>query len=185
MAKPSYKSPGSKQFGENEEVFNKVQDSDKGPTFSYYRVFNSHIPNPALRELWSSSSVRELAIRFGLVADEHHAALVAEFQDYQLTPDDVLDRDGKEDICWWSALSTFNASYDNTVIAYSNVDSEWVFSMCRKIDTDTRSQLGNNNMHAILSCKISMDELCYAFQPDSNLLKSVKSATWNYAKDHQ
>jgi len=24
-----------------------------------------------------------------------------------------------------------------------------------------------------------------AFQPDSDLLKSAKSTTWNYAKDHQ
>ena len=34
-----------------------------------------------LRESWSSSSVLELAICFGLVADEHHDALAAEFQD--------------------------------------------------------------------------------------------------------
>ena len=39
-------------------------------------------PDSALQESLSSSSVRELAIRFGLVADEHHDALVAEFQDY-------------------------------------------------------------------------------------------------------
>ena len=43
---------------------------------------------PALRESWSSSYVCELAIRVNLMADEHTDALIAEFQDYQLTPDD-------------------------------------------------------------------------------------------------
>ena len=47
-------------------------------------------PDPALRESLSTSSVRELAIRFCLVADEHHDALIAEFHDYQLTPDGEL-----------------------------------------------------------------------------------------------
>ena len=46
--------------------------------------------DPALQESWNSSSGRELAICFSLVADEHHDALVVEFQHYQLTPDDEL-----------------------------------------------------------------------------------------------
>ena len=69
-----------------------------------------------------------------------------------------------------------------SVIGYGDADTERVFWTRRKIDTEARSQLGNNTLRALLLCKISMDELCYAFQPDSDLLKS---AAWKYVKDHQ
>jgi len=54
-------------------------------------------------------------------------------------------------------------------IAYGNADSERVFSMVRKIDTDSHSQFGNNILRALLSCKINTDEPCYAFAPDKHL----------------
>ena len=60
-----------------------------------------------------------------------------------------------------------------------------VFSMCLKIDTDSRSQLGNDTLHALLSCKINTDDPCYSFVPEKDLLKSAKVATWDYVKDHQ
>jgi len=72
-----------------------------------------------------------------------------------------------------------------SVIAHSNADSERMFSMCLKIDTDPRSQLCNQRTTIctlFLQCKINIDEPCYAFQVDSDLLKSSKSATWNYVK---
>ena len=107
------------------------------------------IPDPALRESWSSSSVRELAISFGLMAerhDAHHDALVGEFQYYQLTSDDQLSL--------YSTLLTVVSTHSGqrwqrktfacgmrfphlthldmttlSVIAHSNADSERVFSM--------------------------------------------------------
>ena len=157
-------------------------------------------PDPALRESWSASSVLDLAIRFGLVADEHHDALVAEFQDYQLSPDDELPlytADSRVDTFWAEMAKKkpfaggvcfphlAHVMTTLSVIAQSNVDSERVLSMCRKIDTEARTQLGNDTLRALLSCKINTDERCYAFQPDSDLLKSAKCATWNYVKDHQ
>ena len=72
-----------------------------------------------------------------------------------------------------------------SVIAHSNAGSECVFSMYRKIDTDSRSQLGNNTLHALLSCKIKTDNPCYSFVPEKDLLKLAKVATWDYVKDHQ
>jgi len=42
------------------------------------------------------------------------------------------------------------------MITHSNADSERVFFTRRKIDTDARSQLGNNTLQALLSCKINM-----------------------------
>ena len=47
-----------------------------------------------------------------------------------------------------------------SVIAHSNnADSERVFSMVRKVDTDSRSQLGNDTLRALLSCKINTDAM--------------------------
>ena len=71
-----------------------------------------------------------------------------------------------------------------SVIANSNAGSERVFSMYRKINTDSRSQLGNT-MRALLSRKIKTDDPCYSFVPEKDLLKSAKVATWDYVKDHQ
>ena len=71
-----------------------------------------------------------------------------------------------------------------SVIAHSNADSE-LFSMCRKIDTDSRSQLGNDTLRALLSCKINRDEPCYSFVPDTDMLKGAKKATWDYVRNHQ
>ena len=118
-------------------------------------------PNPdtALRESWSSSSVRELAIRFGLMEDEHHDTLVAEFQDYLLTSDDKLlfyFADSRVDTFWgeMAKKKTFSggmhfphlAQLTTTlsVIPHGNADSERVFSMCLKIDTDARSSFMQN-----------------------------------------
>ena len=72
-----------------------------------------------------------------------------------------------------------------SVIAHSNAGSERVFSMCRKIDTDSRSQLGNDTLRALLSCKINTDDPCYSFVQEKDILKSAKVATWDYVKDHQ
>ena len=120
-----------------------------------------------------------------------------EFQDYQLSPDDdllVVMSDSRVDTFWAEMAKKIFARRMRfphlmylmttlSVIIHSNTDSGCVFSICRKINTDAQSQLGNDTLHALLSCKINMDEPCYAFQHD--LLKSSKSATWNYMKDHQ
>ena len=66
----------------------------------------------------------------------------------------------------------------------SNADSERVFSMVKKIDTDSRFDLGQDTLCALLSCKINIEDNCYQFQPPAELLKSAKSATWDYVKAH-
>jgi len=87
------------------------------------------------------------------VADEAHDTLVAEFQDYQLTPDCELplsSADSRVDMFWaeMAKKKTFAGGMrfphlahlmtTLSVIAHSNDDSERVFSMCRKVDTDAR-----------------------------------------------
>ena len=129
-------------------------------------------PDPVLRVSWSSSSVRELAVHFNLMADEHHDALVAEFQDYQLTPDDELplySADNRVNTFWAEmAKKTFAGGMRFphlahlmtalSLIAHSNAASERVFFMYCKIVTDIRPQLSNDTLYALLSCKINMDE---------------------------
>ena len=68
----------------------------------------------------------------------------------------------------------------------SNADSKRVFSitMVKKIDTDSRFDLGQDTLCALLSCKINIEDNCYQFQPPAELLKSTKSATWDYVKAH-
>ena len=61
-----------------------------------------------------------------------------------------------------------------------------IVSECpRCIDTDARSQLGNDALRTMLSCKINTDEPCYSFAPDADLLKCAKKATWDYVREHQ
>ena len=66
----------------------------------------------------------------------------------------------------------------------SNADSERVFSVVKKIDTDSRSDLGQDTIYAWLSCKLNTEDSCFHFQPSDELLKSAKLATWQYVKDH-
>jgi len=144
--------------------------------------------------------VRNLATRFSIVADHEIEHLVEEFQDYQLSPDDNLPAvmsDSRVDTFWaemgrkktfvWAVRFPLLTCVMTTlsVIADSNADSERVFSMVRKIDTDSRSQLGNDTLRALLSCKINTDDPCYAFVPDKDLFKAAKLATWNYVREHQ
>ncbi|KAI0218417.1 Carbonic anhydrase 7 [Lamellibrachia satsuma] len=68
--------------------------------------------------------------------------------------------------------------------SHTNAHSERVFSMCRKIDTGSRSQLGHDTLRALLSCKINTDDPCYSIVPEKNLLKSATVATWDYVKVH-
>ena len=64
----------------------------------------------------------------------------------------------------------------------SNADNERVFSMVKQIDTDNRSDLSQETICALLSCKLNTEDSCFYFQPSDELLKSAKSATWPYVK---
>ena len=157
-------------------------------------------PDPKLRDSWNPETVRSLGTRFSIVTAADLDALVVEFQEYQLSAERELPAytsDTRTDSFWaqMGKLKTFSGEprfpllghlmTTLSVIAHSNADSERVFSMCRKIDTDARSQLGNDTLRALLSCKINTDEPCYAFVPDADLLKCAKKATWDYVREHQ
>jgi len=157
-------------------------------------------PDSKLRDTWSPTKVRNLATRFSIVADDEIEHLVEDFQDYQLSPDDVLPAvtsDSRVDMSWaeMGRNKTFVGAVrfplltrvltTLPVIAHNNANSERVFSMVRKIDVGSRSHLGNDTLRALLSCKINTDEPCYAFAPDKDLCKAAKVVTWNYVREHQ
>ena len=144
--------------------------------------------------------MRNLATRFSIMADDEIEYLVEQLQGYQLSPDDDLPPVTSD-----SRVDTFCVETGRkktfvgavrfplltrvmtklSVIAHSNADSECVFSMVRKIVTDSRSQLVNDTLRALLSCKINTDDPCYAFVRDKDICNVAKVATWNYVREHQ
>ena len=69
------------------------------------------------------------------------------------------------------------------VLPHSNAGEERVFSMVRNNKTTFRSSLGFNTLGSILIAKLSNEDALH-FKPDKELLKSAKSATWEYNKRH-
>ena len=71
----------------------------------------------------------------------------------------------------------------------NSADSEIVFSMVKKTDVDCRSDLSQETICSLLSCKLNTGDACHGHpchecQPSDQLLKAAKSATWNYVKAH-
>ena len=65
-----------------------------------------------------------------------------------------------------------------------NAGSERTFSMVRKIDTEFRSELGHDTICALLSVKNSYQKPS-EFNPSQSLLRTAKSATYMYNKQHK
>ena len=68
------------------------------------------------------------------------------------------------------------------VLPNSNADSESerAFSIIKKIHTEFRSDLNNDTICGLLSCKFNQNQCCYEYQPSASVLKSAKSATSDY-----
>jgi len=144
--------------------------------------------------------IEKMLRNFSIVADDEIEHLLEEFQEYQLSPDDDLPAvtsESRVDTFWaeMGRKKTFVVAVrfplltrvmtTLSVIAHSSADSKRLFSMVRKIDTDSRSQLGSDTLRAVLSCKINTDDSCYAFVLDEHLCKAAKVATWKYVWEHQ
>ena len=69
------------------------------------------------------------------------------------------------------------------VLQHSNASKEWVFSIVRKNKTIFRATMGFNTLGFILTVKLANPNAT-KFKPDRALLKSAKSATWEYNKRH-
>ena len=62
------------------------------------------------------------------------------------------------------------------VLPNSNADSERAFSIIKMIHTEFRSDLNNDTICGLLSCKFNENQCCYEYQPSASVLKSAKSA---------
>ena len=161
-------------------------------------------PDSSVRSQHTAAQVINLSERFSIIPQDQHAAREEEFVDYQLCEDselpkyDIKDPQFNSVDQFWGAMSALKTATGairfpllSTVmttlsaLAHSNADSERVFSMCRKIHTEQRSELGNDTMKGLLSSKINTDNPCYKFKPTASLLKSAKSVTWDYVREHQ
>lgn len=65
----------------------------------------------------------------------------------------------------------------------SNAECERVFSMVKKIQTETRSNLDNKTVCALLTTKINNVQQCNLMKPTKELLQSAKKACVVYNKD--
>ena len=48
--------------------------------------------------------------------------------------------------------------------------SERAFSIIKKIHTEFRSDLNNDTIYGLLSCKFNQNQCCYEYQPSRDLL---------------
>lgn len=71
------------------------------------------------------------------------------------------------------------------VLPNSNADCERAFSIIKKIYTEFRSELNNDTLCALLSCKFNQNGSCYEYEPSSNVLRTAKHATIEYNKSLQ
>ena len=158
-------------------------------------------PDPKLREKQDPNAITRLAETFCVVPESSMDALAEEFTDYQLCEESELPKfellKTRTDEFWGSVSRTTTSTGSLrfpllgktmctlSAIAHSNADSERVFSMCRKINTDQRGNLNNDTVCSLLACKINRDEECHEFKPSAELLKKSKTVTWDYVRDHQ
>ena len=69
------------------------------------------------------------------------------------------------------------------VLPHSNATEERAFSIARKNKATFRDSMGLNTLGSILTIKLANPNAT-KFKPDKALLKSAKSATWEYSKRH-
>ena len=71
------------------------------------------------------------------------------------------------------------------VIPHSNAEEEWIFSIVWKNKTAFHPSLNpKETLSSILTIMLANPEPAHCFQPTKELLKTAKSATWEYNKAH-
>jgi hypothetical protein len=65
------------------------------------------------------------------------------------------------------------------VLPNSNADSERIFSMLRKIQTERRSELANDTICSLICAKQNQNMECYEYCPDSEILKKAACIDYN------
>ena len=128
--------------------------------------------------------------------------LAEEYREFQMAPDATLPKYEKDVTRvdeFWGKLSLVSSKITGqklypllikvalamVTIPNSSADCERTFSMVKKIQSDLGSDMDNDTLCALLSCKINQNCVCYTFCPTSNILSLAKSATAQYNREHQ
>ena len=70
-------------------------------------------------------------------------------------------------------------------LPHSNASSERIFSMVRKIATESRTSLHNDTVCALLSCKLNCDRITAGFKPSKVQMNAAKKAPHKYNQAHK
>jgi hypothetical protein len=71
----------------------------------------------------------------------------------------------------------FLAKFCEMIRNCSNADFERAFSIVKKIHTEFRSELKNDTLCSLLSCKFNQNHPCYEYAPSAEVLQPAKKAT--------
>lgn len=164
----------------------------KDPVISSLRFLN-----PTTRGCLQPSILTDLARRFpSLIPKDQWDQLEAEFLDFQTIPSMELpnfSEDTRTDIFWGEVIAMKNRITNTPrfplmakivravmTIPNSNAECERIFSMMKKIHTDTRSNLDNSTLCALLTVKVNNTQKCHSFKPSKDILKTAKKACVGY-----
>ena len=122
--------------------------------------------------------------------------LVEQFSDYQLAPVEELPSCADDGMIeqFWGEMGNLTDNFSNTkrfgilgkvaktllILPNSNADSERAFSIIKKIHTEFRSDLNNETLCALLSCKFNQTVQCFDYKPSKDVLKAAKNAASDY-----
>ncbi|MGH0133285.1 UNVERIFIED_CONTAM: hypothetical protein FKN15_039742 [Acipenser sinensis] len=144
-------------------------------------------------------SVLYFVRRFDLVSVDRLDHLENEFVAYQVEniPEDIL-RSDRADVSWYKIGRIFNPVTSQPkfallamvmltvlIILHSNADTERIFSIVRKVQTEFRPNLSRKTLEAICVQKLkllSVEKKCYEAVYNKSVLMKCKSAT--YTKLH-
>ena len=129
-------------------------------------------------------SVQKLGERFPNATEgDSVQVLLDQFSEYQLTPLDeppVCQKDTDIEK-FWGEMSTVEDIFNDRkrfnvlaklakallVLPNSNADCERAFSIVKKIHTEFRSELKNDTLCSLLSCKCNQNHHCYGYAPSA------------------
>ena len=145
---------------------------------------------------FSYFSVANLADRFMSISPQQKNQLEDEANDYIVTPLQDLPKYDSNAIDlnqFWHAMGKLQLpggkaqfpllhqlSKTMLTITQSNADTERVFSMLKKIQTDSRDNLADKTIHRLLSVKINNTDECHQYQPEPDVVKAAKKACASY-----
>ena len=145
---------------------------------------------------YSYFSVVSLSDRFTSFSQQEKQQLEDEASDYILTPLcdlPTFDPDTTTLNQFWHTMGNlklpsgqkqFSHLYQLSKIVltlpHSNADTERVFSMLKKIQSDSRDSLADKTIHSLLSVKINNPVECHQYKPEPDLVRAAKSACASY-----